>query len=238
MSTFLDKCPAKVLKSTGIGKVFQDAIFPSVLFLPSLTPEAESIQIMQPAYRALIILAEKDPDTSSPTRRLLLDSIIREGILTAYDHASSYIHVVETLLRTLATVVNCLGVYTVKHLQTLLPTISTVMTDPFVVSHPPALLEATKALQAILANCWPRICQGGYADEVTRIIATCWLNIQDDEVDSLVLPGLLGELKKLASMLRSIQHAQGDKTVPRVEEILKAEPKLRELFSTTQAGAT
>lgn len=117
MSEFLDKCPAKILQSTGIGRVIQDAIFPSLLFLPSLTPEEESIRIMKPAYRALFTIAEKEQDKSSHTRRDLLDSIIREGILTAYDHASNYISVVETLLETLATAVNCLGIYAVKHLE-------------------------------------------------------------------------------------------------------------------------
>lgn len=117
LAEFLEKCPAKILRSTGIGKVFEDAIFPSLMFLPSLTPEGEAIRLMHPAYKALVILAEKDPDVDSPSRRKLLDKVIREGILAAYDHASHYIAVVEVLLSTLAGVIDSLGVYSVKHLQ-------------------------------------------------------------------------------------------------------------------------
>lgn len=113
---FLEKCPATVLKSTGIGKVFEDAILPSVLYLPSLTPEEESVKIMRPAYQALLVLAQKEPDASSPTRRALLDRIIREGLVAAYEHASNYLVVVEALMSTTVTVLDTMGISSVKHL--------------------------------------------------------------------------------------------------------------------------
>lgn len=113
---FLRKCPAKKLESTGIGKVFEDAILPSLLYLPSLTPEAESVKVMRPAYEALLVLAQKHADGSNLVRRTLLDKILREGLFAAYEHASGYLEVVKTLMNVATTLVDTLGIYSVKHL--------------------------------------------------------------------------------------------------------------------------
>lgn len=114
---FLEKCPLKVLKSTGIGKVFEDAILPSLLYLPSLTPEEESIKIMGPAYQALLVLARKESDASSLSRRALLDKVLRQGIFAAYEHASNYLAVVQTLMSITVHVLDTLGIYSIKHLS-------------------------------------------------------------------------------------------------------------------------
>ena len=92
-------------------------MFPSLLFLPSLTSEEESARLTRQAYDALIVLARKEPNDSDPTRRHLLDKIVRDGILAAYDHASQYVGVVETLMRTTTILLNCLGIFSAKHMQ-------------------------------------------------------------------------------------------------------------------------
>lgn len=117
LADFIDRCPLQILKSTGIGAIFQQTIFPSLLFLPSLTPEEQSVKLMRQAYGALIVLAEKEPTVVNLARRQLLDKVVREGIFAAYGHASHYVSVVETLMKTTTTVVNCLGIFSVKHLQ-------------------------------------------------------------------------------------------------------------------------
>lgn len=118
---FLEKCPGTILNSTGIGKVFEDVILPSVLYLPSLTPEEESVKIIRPAYEALVILARKEPDVSSPVRRALLDKVLRDGLLAAYGHASNYLLVVEVLMSTTTTVLDTLEIYSIKHLPVSTP---------------------------------------------------------------------------------------------------------------------
>jgi hypothetical protein len=117
LTEFINKCPHQILKTTGIGTVFQETVFPSLLFLPSLTPEEESARLTQQAYDALIALARKEPNDSDPTRRHLLDKIVRDGILVAYDHAFQYVGVVEILMRTTTILLNCLGIFSAKHLQ-------------------------------------------------------------------------------------------------------------------------
>lgn len=119
--------------------------------------------------------------------------------------------------------------------QSLLSVISSVMTDPFAVARPSSLVEATRALGAIMINCWPRIYEGGYAGEVARIISTCWLNVRDSETGErpaeIVMHRLLQELRRSAEMLRSICKAHGDESVLRLDEVERVEPKLQELFA-------
>lgn len=46
-------CPEGLLSRTGLADVFEQAVFPAVLSLPSLTPEAESLALLGAAYPAL-----------------------------------------------------------------------------------------------------------------------------------------------------------------------------------------
>ncbi|KAG9257559.1 uncharacterized protein F5Z01DRAFT_671154 [Emericellopsis atlantica] len=117
LGAFVDKCPLRILATTGIAKVFEESMFPSLLFLPTLTPEDQSVEIIKAAYKVLLILAKKDPDTKSSARRHLLDKMLRNGVFAAHDHASQYMRIVETLMTTLISVVDALEIFAVKHLQ-------------------------------------------------------------------------------------------------------------------------
>ncbi|KAI0910489.1 hypothetical protein F4823DRAFT_561838 [Ustulina deusta] len=50
-------CPGGLLSRTGLAEVFEQAVFPAVLNLPSLTPEAESCDLLAAAYPALFDMA-------------------------------------------------------------------------------------------------------------------------------------------------------------------------------------
>ncbi|KAI1430081.1 hypothetical protein F5Y12DRAFT_793242 [Xylaria sp. FL1777] len=50
-------CPEGLLSRTGLAEVFEQAVFPTVLSLPSLTPEAESCDLLAAAYPALFDMA-------------------------------------------------------------------------------------------------------------------------------------------------------------------------------------
>lgn len=117
LATFLSKCTLKTLRVTGIGHLFEEAVFPTLLFLPNLTPEQDSADLLRLAYPALLQLAEADPDPQSHQRRRLLDRLIRDGIMAGYLHASQYATIVQVLMRNMATTVSCLGIFSVKHLQ-------------------------------------------------------------------------------------------------------------------------
>lgn len=128
LDDFSTKFPNNILRDTGLASVFEDAVFPTLHFLPNITPEAESIQLLVPAYSALLTLAGKvdgKPKTgkhhSDTPRAKLLDKILREGIFSAYFHAKEHIHIVEVLLDQTARVLKEMGVYAVKHLKVSQP---------------------------------------------------------------------------------------------------------------------
>lgn len=111
------KCPGQVLQNTGIGRVFEDATFPMLLYLPSVTPEEQSTAILSPAYDVLTKLAESSEGFQNPERRQLLDKALRDGIFAGHFHASQYSRIVQVLMQKTASIVNCLGIYSIKHLK-------------------------------------------------------------------------------------------------------------------------
>jgi hypothetical protein len=115
--TFIEKIPPKILTSTGIGTVFQEAVFPTLLYLPTLTPEAESVTLLRPAYAALLALAKADEDQRSLRRRKQLDQLLRDGVFAAYHHSSEHLRIVEVLMDATSEIVAALSIYAAKHLQ-------------------------------------------------------------------------------------------------------------------------
>ncbi|KAI3329249.1 hypothetical protein HD806DRAFT_530646 [Xylariaceae sp. AK1471] len=61
---FWSRCPDGLLSRTGLADVFEQAVFPTVLSLPSLTPEDESLALLGAAYPALFDMAGLDFTTS------------------------------------------------------------------------------------------------------------------------------------------------------------------------------
>lgn len=117
LTVFVETCPAQVLQNTGIGRVFSDVTFPLLLYLPSVTPEDESVTILSPAYDVLTKLAERTGSPDSSERRKLFDKILRDGVFAGHHHASQYTRIVKVLMQKTAAVVNCLGIYSIKHLS-------------------------------------------------------------------------------------------------------------------------
>ena len=125
LSAFLPKFSQKLLSQTGLGPVFEDAIHPTLLFLPSITPVEESLLLLPAAYRALGVLCEVQfPNTDDAGRLRLLDRIIRHGILPGYLHSSQILVLVNVLVTELCTTVSRMGVHSVKHLKVYLTTTS------------------------------------------------------------------------------------------------------------------
>lgn len=124
---FLIMCPPDLMRQTGLAEVFEDAVFPAVLSLPSLTPEDESLAILGAAYPVLFALAGIDDDlarelppgmhTFTEAQQKLLDKIVREGILVGYHHASEHVRLVELFCDQLCCMVNGMGILTIKHLK-------------------------------------------------------------------------------------------------------------------------
>lgn len=122
LSLFVPKMGAKRLKSTGLAEVFEDAVIPTLMFLPSITPAEESIQLLGPAYDALFTLAyvrwglsevgESERVSENRHQQMkFYDRVMRKGVLMGYMHAHEYLQIVELLTREMGVLVEKMGIY-------------------------------------------------------------------------------------------------------------------------------
>lgn len=208
MSTFIPRFPSKVLIQSGLDSVFEEAITPSLMWLPSLTPLEESLEILPEAYRALGVLCDVRyplPKTSSSVslpsnlkeilkvnekenvqekkrkkeRLKFLDRVTREGVFSAYMHSSEIPDIVEILVEQMSMLISKMGIHSVKHLKDILPILSAILTDPFVTSHERLLLEAVKALQVVVLNGWPRMSEERHKNEIIQTLLVCWKTVNE-----------------------------------------------------------
>ncbi|MCJ1439364.1 hypothetical protein MMC27_008756 [Xylographa pallens] len=182
--TLLNITPSLLLQKTGLGEVFQDALIPYLSYLPSLTSEEQSISLLDAVYPTLLLLLRArypGPD-STAEKTAVLDQMVRMGILDGFSHAGEYVKIATVLMNRLSDLVNEMGIMSVKHLKDLLPLISDVLSAPFGPAHPPLMLAATVALQAIILNDWPRV--GRYQAEILKGLVLCWYTMNEDACES------------------------------------------------------
>lgn len=137
---FWARCPPGLMDRVGLTSVFADAVFSAVLYLPSLTPEDESLLLLDAAYPALAQLAglsqapppsplhdqpadQKEaervvttPDLTAQQRKLL-DKIVREGVMTGHFHARDYPRLTTLFCEELHILVSGMGILATKYLK-------------------------------------------------------------------------------------------------------------------------
>jgi hypothetical protein len=125
LSKLLPKVPAKTLAQTGLGEVFEDAIRPTLLFLPSLTPIDESMVLLPAAYDALFDLSNaRYPGKIMQGDKIKMqDRIMRQGILPGFQHCRDSIAIREILIAQLNRLVIQMELHAIKHLKVNLVTI-------------------------------------------------------------------------------------------------------------------
>lgn len=119
LTTFLQVVPAVLLQRTGLGQVFESALTPCLLYLPSLTEESQSLQILAAAYPALISLAQVQfPDTKNRDLRMkALDRILRQSVLKGYTMAGDNVKIAEFLVNQITVVTDEMGIDFIRHLK-------------------------------------------------------------------------------------------------------------------------
>ena len=115
----LQTTSSSILKQTGLGEVFHDALMPCLSYLPSLTQEEESLELLAVVYPTLICLMRtrfprKIPD---PERSRSLDKILRVAVFQGYTHAGEHVKITELLIGKIADLVNEMGTHSIKHLR-------------------------------------------------------------------------------------------------------------------------
>ncbi|KAI9163740.1 Nucleotidyltransferase lcsQ [Paramyrothecium foliicola] len=235
MTNFLGKCPGRILVSTGVRNVIEDAIFPTLMFLPTLTPEAESIELLHAAYGALFLLIKGEPGgVVLPDQRSSLDKLFRDGIVAAFYHASQYARITELLMKYTTRVVQELGLSATKHLQTLVSMVTSILQDPFALAYPPGVLAAIETLHAVILNCWPRVSTPAHAGQIVKSLTICWLNIRDKDLEPQGLGDDLTcveqQLKLAATCLQACWLEFHSSPPQDMSEVIKREPSVALLF--------
>ncbi|KAI3401371.1 hypothetical protein diail_11455 [Diaporthe ilicicola] len=242
LDSFLESFPANILRDTGLASVFEDAVTPTLHFLPSITPEEESGILLEAAYTALLSLARKtdtkagnaEPNSSSPKAKLL-DKVLRDGVFSAYFHVKDHVRIVEVLLVQTAKILDEMRIHAVKHLKDLIPMHTEVMCNPFAALAPSTLSAAIKGLQAVIANCWPRLSTPAYQDELVKALVVCYMTVHDErEQLGTRSEAVDAELVKTASMLTVATRAVGGEGVSDLGDkaalLIAKEPLLAGLF--------
>lgn len=240
LKLLLDKTSPALLKRTGLGDVFEEALMPCLGYLPTLTPEDESARLLSVAYPALISLSNTldTPSSSistittspkSPQCLKLLDNLIRKGILMTFTYCPEHAKITTVTTKNLALIFNAMGLDSIKHLTFILPMLSSILTHPFVTASPPLLLSSIKALQSLILNAWPRM--GVYKTEILKCVTLPWIRMQEESGDGDEFAEIKAECKLTEQMLRDALGTDAGDFDNEIEQLVKADSRLEGLFS-------
>lgn len=112
---------------------------------------------------------------------------------------------------------------------------SEVLSNPFASLAPATLSAAIQGLQAIIANCWPRMSTPAYQDELIKALVVCYMTVHDER-DQLGerFAELDAGLVNTASMLTVAAKGAGDEVAEDLADkaalLVSKEPLLAGLF--------
>ena len=122
LDVLLQNVPSQLLDRTGLREVFENALMPCLMYLPSLTEEKESLLLLEAAYPTIIRLANSYSPRDYPTRSdrtRALDRIMREGLLAGYSHAAENVRIAEFLCQQMEKMIREMRVEVVRHMKVL-----------------------------------------------------------------------------------------------------------------------
>jgi hypothetical protein len=117
LSEFLKRTSPRMLVQTGLSDLLEEALMPTLSFLPTLTPVAESQLLLQKAYAALLELGDirYSSEDDKLERNRFYDRLMREGIFYGIHHCGDITIIMELLLADMSEIINRLHIYSVKH---------------------------------------------------------------------------------------------------------------------------
>lgn len=149
---------AAFLARTGYHEVFASTLWPLFTYIPSLTPESDSVPIFQSVYLPLSSLANLSKSDAEQTR--FKDKLMREGVLAPLSHfptPSTYPDLACIIIHQITEITKRMGIESVKHLPSLVPLLTSIMQDPFILGHKHLALATVRGLQSLMQTCWPRL---------------------------------------------------------------------------------
>ncbi|PQE26637.1 tRNA nucleotidyltransferase protein [Rutstroemia sp. NJR-2017a BVV2] len=177
LPALFSRLSAPLLTQTGLASVFQDAISPICLFLPSLTPLEDSVRLLPRAYEALwalgavlfggdevpvLVLGKekmKEKQKEKEKERIkYYTSILQQALLPSFLSTQDSPQLLLILLPTLSTLAQKLGIYTVKYLKDVIPLLTGILLNPlWLVSVQEVVVRALRTLREVMLVGWMRI---------------------------------------------------------------------------------
>jgi tRNA nucleotidyltransferase (CCA-adding enzyme) len=221
------------LQRTGYHNVFAESLFPLFSYIPSLTPEPEAVPLFEAVLPTMTTLALLLPEESSKggTRNGFLDKIMREGILAPLFHfptPSAYPGLASVMTSHVQVLLGHMGIESVKHLSNVLPLLSTILQEPFILSHKALTMSTLKALQTAMLNGWPRI--PWHAPVIMLGLCLCWGRCMEDSSSLPHVGEVKQEMQDTVAMLDAVMQAAEDASTRD-----KWEDEKRELVETSAA---
>ncbi|ODQ51322.1 hypothetical protein SAICODRAFT_8977 [Saitoella complicata NRRL Y-17804] len=228
LQEMLNRVPRDMVEKTGLGTVFWDALMLCLTYLPPMVPADVSLPLLREAFGGLRELAELrtfsvvNTEEKERKRAKVLDEVMRSGVLKGMVYAGDQVEVAEVLMTELGMLVEAMGIWSVKHLNNVIPTIRDILIHPFASTHQKSLLATLKTLQTVLQVGEPRII--GHHVDLLRGICVCWQNLADKKEG---LEEVKRELRVISVKLRRVCGTviEGD-----IAALVEADPVLEGLF--------
>lgn len=253
LTSVLRATPRELLAKTGLAPVFEESLLPCFSYLPDLTPEGESITLLDVAVPAMFeLIRVRFPDPTAPGASWMsipashssvfgncaksLTCLLRTAILAPLSQcpSSQYPRLASTVLSHLPSLLEALGHNTIRHLRDIFPQLTDILTHPLVAHHLPLLLSAVQGLQAVVINSRPRMVW--YRGEVTKGLSFAWLSVAKVKEEVKILgedvPHAELEMRKTIGMLREVIIEAGEEHVfdRECEELVGVDGRLKGLF--------
>ncbi|KAL9044302.1 MAG: hypothetical protein Q9214_002552 [Letrouitia sp. 1 TL-2023] len=228
--SLLKKTHSSLLERTGLGEVFHNALLPLLLYLPTLTPEEESLPLLEVVYTTLIELARaRHPaDGQRHLRLKTLDQVFRYGILQGYSHAGEHVKIANLLLHKTTSMVHEMGIHFVKHLNRVLPILSSVLVAPLGTAYPPLLMTAVQTIQVIVLYAWPRV--PFHKADILESLVICWHKIDEEKGRSRELENVRQRIEETVSLLAAISKKDAS-FEDEMQALADADPRLQRLLT-------
>jgi tRNA nucleotidyltransferase (CCA-adding enzyme) len=212
-STPTSNSNSNFLQRTGYHNIFADALLPMFTYIPSITPESESLVLFKDVFPTVISLALLLP--TGDKRERFLDQILRQAVLTPLAHfptPSSYPVLATLILSHVPALLAHMGIESVKHLPDLLPLLSSVLQEPFVLVHKPLVRATLEAVQSVLLNAWPRV--PGHRGSIMLGVTMSWGRcLEQQEKEEEGVEDVMNSVKGTVGMLDAVMLASEEAEV-------------------------
>jgi len=232
------------LQRTGYDKIFADALLPMFTYIPSITPERESVSLFKevlPAVTSLALLLPTD-SKQGDNREQFFDKVVRQGIVSPLAHfptPSSYSELATLITSYVPVVLGHMRIDTVKHLAELVPLLSAILREPFALGHMRLLDSTLGAVQSVMVNAWPRL----HNHRATMMMGLCmlWRTCLEEQKkgSSQDVERVKTQVKEAVAMLDAVMQAKEDGLVDLWEQekqhVVEAAPGFEDLFAECTA---